>query len=82
MARTNISVLTMTNIERMANGRAMKLLLEKIFGEKEQIKFNIPGYLFDYSKTFLNSKEEAKLLIVPEKCMFMMDCGKEDSAWY
>lgn len=29
MALTNISVLTMTNIERMANGRAMKLLLEK-----------------------------------------------------
>lgn len=42
----------MTNIERIANGRAMKLLVEKILGEKEQIKFNIPGYLFDYSKPF------------------------------
>lgn len=36
----------------------MKLLLEKIFGEKEGIKFNILGYLFDSSKTFLNSKED------------------------
>lgn len=45
----------------------MKLLLEKIFGDKEGIKFNIPGYLFDSSKTFRNSQEEAKLLIVQKQ---------------
>jgi len=28
----------MTNIERMTGGRTTKLLLEKIFGEKEGIK--------------------------------------------
>lgn len=57
----------MTNIERMTNGRAIKLLLEEVFKEQEGIKFNIPGYLFDSSKTFLNSMEEAKLLIVHKK---------------
>lgn len=57
----------MTNIERMTNGSAMTLLLEKVFGEQEGIEFNIPGYIFDFSKTFLNSKEEANLLIVQKK---------------
>lgn len=57
----------MTNVERMTHARAMKLLLENIFGEKEGIKFNIPGYLFDSSKTFLSSKKEAKLLIVQKQ---------------
>lgn len=57
----------MTNIERMTNGSAMTLLLEKVFEEQEGIEFNIPGYLFDFSKTFLNSKEEAKLLVKKKK---------------
>ena len=57
----------MTNTERMTGRRAMKLLLEKIFGEKEGIKFNTPGYLLDSSKTFLNSKKAAKLLIIQKQ---------------
>lgn len=57
----------MTNIERMTGGRTTKLLLEKIFGEQEGIKFNIPGYLFGSSKTFLNSMAEAKLLIIQKQ---------------
>lgn len=35
-----------------------------IFWEKEGIEFNILGYLFDSSKTFLNFKEEKNLLTV------------------
>lgn len=39
----------------------------KLFGEKEGIKFNIPGYLFDSSKTFLNSTAEANVLIIQKQ---------------
>lgn len=49
----------MTNIEGMTNGRTIKSLLEKVCGEQEEIEFNIPGSLFDSSKIFLNSEEEA-----------------------
>lgn len=55
----------------------MKLLLETIFGKKEGIEFN----LFDSSKTFLNFKEEANLLIVQKKGtggIFMLGCGLRD----
>lgn len=48
----------------------MKLLLETTFGEKEGIEFN----LFDSSKTFLNFKEEANLLIVQKKVQVAHSC--------
>lgn len=42
------------------------------------IKFNVLGSFLISQKTFLHSKEEAKLLIVQKKmcsCICMMDCG-------
>ena len=60
----------MTNTERTTNGKVMKVLLEMIFGEKEGIDFN----LFNSSKTFLNFKEEANLLIVQKKVQVAYSC--------
>lgn len=68
----------MTNTERMTNGRVMKLLLEIKFRGKEGLEFSIPGYLFNSSKTFLNFKEEANLLIYSRKriaSISMLVCG-------
>lgn len=60
----------MTNTERTTNGKVMKLLLEMIFGEIEGIDFSV----FNSSKTFLNFKEEANLLIVQKKVQVAYLC--------